>query len=98
MAEGYVHCHLVTVEIGVERRSYQGVQLDGLSFYQLGLEGLDGQTVQRWRTVEQHRVPFQYIFQDIPDHRLFFVYQFTGRLHGFHDTSFNEFANDEWLE
>jgi hypothetical protein len=39
--------HLVAVEVGVERRADQRVQLDRLAFDQDRLEGLDAQAVQR---------------------------------------------------
>ena len=52
----HVNGHLVTVEVGVEGRANERVQLDGLAFDQDGLKGLDAQTVQRRRTVQHHRV------------------------------------------
>ena len=64
----HVHGHLVTVEVGVEGRADQRVQLDGLAFDQDGLEGLDAQAVQRGCAVEQHRVLLDHLFQDVPDH------------------------------
>ena len=42
-----VHGHLVTVEVRVERRADQRVDLDGLALDQLRLEGLDAEAVQR---------------------------------------------------
>ena len=38
--------HLVTVEVGVEGRADQRVQLDGLALDQHRLERLDAETVQ----------------------------------------------------
>ncbi|SKO68087.1 Uncharacterised protein [Mycobacteroides abscessus subsp. bolletii] len=61
-----VHGHLVTVEVGVECLTHQRVQLDCLAFHQLRLEGLDTQAVQRWCTVQQHRVLGDDLFEDIP--------------------------------
>ncbi len=51
-----VHGHLVAVEVGVERRADERVDLDGLALDQLRLEGLDAQAVQGRRAVQQHRV------------------------------------------
>ena len=42
-AQRQVHGHLVTVEVGVERRTDQRVDLDGLALDQLRLESLDAQ-------------------------------------------------------
>src|SRR5690606_3483925 len=56
----HVNGHLVTVEVGVIGSTDQRMQLDGLTFNQNGLERLDTESVQRWRTVEQYRV--------LPDH------------------------------
>ena len=61
-----VHSHLVTVEVRVERGAHERVDLDGLALDQLRLEGLDAQTVQRGRTVEQHRVFGDDLFEDVP--------------------------------
>jgi hypothetical protein len=58
--------HLVAVEVGVERRAHQRVDLDGLALDQLRLEGLDAEAVQRGRTVEQHRVLGDDLFEDVP--------------------------------
>src|SRR5678810_777270 len=98
MAQRNVHCHLVTVEVGVEGRSYQGVKLDGFTFYQLGLESLDGKPVQRWGTVQHDRVTLENIFKYIPNNCFFFVHKFPCRLNSLHDASFNQFADDKWLE
>src|SRR5690606_3360919 len=64
-----VHGHLVTVEVGVEGRADQRVDLDGLALDQLRLERLDAQTVQRGRTVQQHRVLGDDLFEHVPHDR-----------------------------
>ena len=56
LERGEVDCHLVTVEVGVKCSTCQGVELDSLTFNHLGLERLDGETVKRWSTVEEHGV------------------------------------------
>ena len=68
-AQRQVDGHLVTVEVGVEGRADQRVQLDGLALDEQRLEGLDAQTVQRWCSVEQHRVLLDDLFEDVPHHR-----------------------------
>ena len=47
-----VNCHLVAVEVGVECRTCQRVQLDSLTLDQFRLERLDTQTVQCRGTVQ----------------------------------------------
>ena len=41
--------HLVAIEVGVEGRTYQRMELDGAAFDQHRLEGLDAQTVKGGR-------------------------------------------------
>ena len=43
--------HLVAVEVGVKRGTYQRMQLDGLTLYQNRLERLDTKSVQSRSTV-----------------------------------------------
>ncbi len=62
-----VDSHLVTVEVGVERRADERVQLDGLALDELRLERLDAQTVQRGCTVEQHRTLADDLLEHVPD-------------------------------
>ena len=64
-----VNCHLVTVEVRVERGTHQRMNLDGLALDQLRLERLDTQTVQGRCTVQQHRVLGDDLFQHIPHDR-----------------------------
>ena len=52
----HVHGHLVAVEVGVERRADERVQLDRLALDEHRLERLDAEAVQRRRAVQQHRV------------------------------------------
>ena len=62
-----VNRHLVTVEVGVERSTYQRVQLDGTAINQHGLERLNGQTVQCRCTVQKHGMLLDDILQSVPD-------------------------------
>src|ERR1017187_10317834 len=50
--ERNVDGHLVAVEIGVEGRAHQRVNLDGLAFHQHRLERLDAEAVQRGSAVQ----------------------------------------------
>jgi hypothetical protein len=62
----HVHGHLVAVEVGVEGRADQRVQLDRLALDQHRLECLDAETVQRRRAVEQHRVLANDLVEECP--------------------------------
>ena len=61
-----MNCHLVTVEICVEGATSQRVQLDCLTFNELGLKGLNTQAVQRRCTVQQHGVLADHVVEDVP--------------------------------
>ena len=87
--------HLVAIEVGIERRTSQRVQLNGLSFDEFGLESLYTQTVKCRRTVQHDGVTFHHVLKNIPDNRLAAVYNLLGTLHGLHDAALDELANDE---
>ena len=89
--------HLVTVEVGVERGTCQGVQLDSLTLDHLGLEGLNTQTVQCRRTVQQYGVTLHYIFQNIPDDGILAVNNLLGALDSLDYTALDELTDNEWL-
>ena len=89
--------HLVTVEVGVERRTCQRVQLDSLTFDELWLESLYTEAVQCRGTVQHDRMPFHDVFKDVPDNRLATINNLLGALDGFHDATLDEFADDERL-
>ena len=58
--------HLVAVEVGVERRADERVDLDGLALDQHRLEGLDAEAVKRRRPVQEHRVLLDDLFEHVP--------------------------------
>ena len=64
--ERKVHGHLVAVEVGVERRAHERVDLDRLALDEHRLERLDAETVQRWCTVQEHRVLLDDLFEHVP--------------------------------
>ena len=59
--------HLVTVEVGVEGRADQRVDLDGRALDEHGHERLDSQAVQGRCAVEEDGVILDDLFKDIPD-------------------------------
>ena len=73
--------HLVTVEVSVEGRAHQRMQLDGLTLYQDRLKGLDTQSVQGRGTVQHNRMLFDNILQHIPYLRLQSLYHLLGILY-----------------
>ena len=80
--ERHVHGHLVAVEVGVEGRADQRVDLDGLALDQDGLEGLDAQAVQRGGAVQEHRVLADDVLQEVPDLGPLLLHHLLGRLDG----------------
>ena len=78
IAQRQVHGHLIAVEVGVERRTSQRMQLQRLALDQLGLERLNTETVQRRGAVHQHRMPLDDILENIPNHRVLAVDDFLG--------------------
>ena len=70
----HVHRHLVPVEVGVERRADERVDLDGLALHEHRLECLDTQSVERRCAVQHDRVLTDDLFEHVPHLR-------TGALH-----------------
>ena len=97
VAQRKVDCHLVTVEVGVECRTCEGVELDCLAFDHFGLEGLDAETVEGRGSVEEHGVALHYVFKDVPDDWFLAVDDLLGRLDGLDDAALDELADDEGL-
>ena len=96
--ERHVDRHLVTVEVRVVSGTDERVNANGFALDEDGLEGLDGQTVQRRRAIEQHRVTLGDFFEDVPDFRRFLLDHLAGTADGVHETEFLQAANDERLE
>ena len=93
-----MHGHLVTVEVGVKGRANERMQLNGLTFDELGFKGLNTEAVQRRSTVEHHRVFVDHLFEDIPHHRFLIVHHLLGALNrGGKATGF-ELIEDEGLK
>ena len=90
-----MHGHLVAVEVGIECRTCQRVQLYSLTFDHLRLESLNTETVQGRGTVEEYGVSFHHVLKDIPHDGIFPIDNFFRRLHRFHDTALDEFADNE---
>ena len=98
IAQRHMDCHLVAIEVGVEGGTAQGVQTHRLPLNQLRLECLDTQTVQGRGTVHQHRMPFQYVFEDVPYHGILTFHNLLGRFHGLDNAAFQHLTDNERLE
>ena len=61
-----MNSHLVTIEVSVERCTYEGVKLNSFTFNQLRLECLNTQTVQGWCTVQENGAFANNLFENIP--------------------------------
>ena len=97
IAQRQVNGHLVAVEVGVERSTSQRVELDSLTLDELGLEGLNTETVKRRSTVEEHGMALHNVLKDVPDYRLAAVDNLLSALYGLHDAALDELADNERL-
>ena len=80
--ERHVHRHLVAVEVGVEGRADERVELDGLALDEVDLEGLHAQPVQGRGAVEDDRVLLDDILEHVPDLLHPFLHHLAGALDG----------------
>ena len=93
-----MHCHLVAVEVRVIRGTDERVNPDRFAFDQLWLEGLDRQSMQRRRAVEQHRMSAGDFIKYVPDFRCLALDHFLRAAHGVHVAEVFQSPNDERLE
>ena len=77
-----MNSHLIPIEVGIEGRAHQRMDLDGLSLDENGLKGLNSQTVQGGSTIEQHGVFPNDFLQDIPHDGVLLLYQLFGGFNG----------------
>ena len=63
----YMDSHLVAVEVGVERGTYQGMEFDRAAFDKNGFERLDAESVERRSTVQQNRMILDHVLESAPD-------------------------------
>ena len=94
----HVHGHLVTVEVGVERRADERVNSDGLAFDEHRLERLDAEPVERRRAVEQHRVVADDLLEDLVHLGALALHDLLGALHRLGDALLDQLVDDERLE
>ena len=90
--------HLVAIEVGVEGRADERMQLDGLTLDQHGLERLNAEPVKRRRPVQHHRMLADHLLQDIPDLGPLLLHHALGGLDGLRHAVEFELGIDERLE
>jgi hypothetical protein len=90
LLKGKVNGHLVTIEVGIERRTCQWMQLDSFTLDHLRLESLNTETVQCRGTVEEYWMSFHYVLKNIPDDRFLTVDNLLRALDRLNDTAFDE--------
>src|SRR5699024_10062238 len=93
-----VDCHLVTVEVGVERFTSQWVQLNSLTFDQLWFESLNTQAVQGWCAVQKNWVLRNSFFQNVPNLWTLALNHALCGLNVLRIVVFHQTLHDEWLE
>ncbi len=75
-----MHGHLVAIEVRVERRADERMQLNRLTLDEHGLERLNAQAMQRRRTIEHDGMLANDLRQNVPDLRPFALDETLGRL------------------
>ena len=89
--------HLIAVEISVETLADQRMQLDGVAFHQERLKSLNAHAVERWGTVQEHRVVANDLLKDVPDLSVLPFEHLLGALDRVGVTEFLQPADDERL-
>ena len=93
-----MHGHLVAVEVGVERRADERVELDGLALDEHRLERLDAEAMERRRAVQEHRVLADDLLEDVPDLGTLLLHHLLRALDGVDVPALFELVVDERLE
>ncbi len=94
----YVDGHLVAVEVGVERRAHERMDLDGRALDEHRHECLDAQTMQRRGAVQQDRMILDDLLEDVPDLGPDALDDALGALDVVGEALLDELAHDERLE
>ena len=94
----HVNGHLIAVEVGVERRADERMDLDGLAFDEQRLEGLDAEAMERRCAVQKNRMLFDDLFERIPHFGGLQLDHFLGGLDRADEALLLETVVDERLE
>src|SRR4030095_10485815 len=76
-----MHCHLIAIEVRVERCTDERVNLDGFALNQHRLECFNAKTMERRSAVEQNRLVFDDFLKDVPPHGVLPLDHFFCSLH-----------------
>ena len=93
-----MHGHLVTVEIRIERGTYQWMQLNRLTLYQNRLKCLDTQPVQCGGAVQHNRMLFDNFLQNIPHFCLQTLHHLLRALDIVRNSLCYQLLHNEWLK
>ena len=93
-----MHCHLISVKVRVEGGAHQGMELDGLTLHQNGLECLDAQPVQGGGAVEHHGMLLDDLLQHVPDLIVHLIHQLLGVLDVLADALGHQLLHHEGFE
>jgi hypothetical protein len=93
-----MNSHLVTVEIGVESLTYEGVELDSVTFDKTRVEGLYTEAVKRRRTVQEHVLALDAFFENRPYFWDAVFDKLVSAANVERELSFEELRDDERLE
>src|SRR4030095_2234940 len=94
----HVDRHLVAVEVRVVSCTNERVNPDGFAFDELRIRRLERQAVQGWRGVEQHRMAFGHLLENVPHFGGLLLNHLLRATNGVHVAEFLEAADDEGLE
>ena len=94
----HVDRHLVAVEVGVEGRADERVDLDRRPLDEHRHECLDAEAVQRGRAVQQDRVVLDDLFEDVPHLGADALHDALGALDVVGEALLDQLAHDERLE
>jgi hypothetical protein len=90
--------HLVPIEIGIESLTGERMKVNGITFDEDRLKGLDTHAVQGWGPIQQDGMIPNNLFEDIPNFFIFALQHFLSALDGVGVTEFFQFADNERLE
>src|SRR4051794_18491426 len=89
--------HLIAVEVGIESFAHQRMKLNGVAFDEDRLERLNAHAMERGRTIEEHRMIADHLFEDIPHFIILALEHFLRTFDRIGVSEFLQPANDERL-
>ena len=98
LGEGHMHSHLVAIEVGVEGRTHQRMDLDRIPFDQHNLKRLDAEPMQRRCAVQENRAVLSDLFQHIPYFRTQTIHHALRALDVVRVVVLHQATHDERLE